>query len=620
MRQVLVGLRCSPRNHAQYGGMEQLIAVYAFAFQIYGDFSGYSDIARGAARTMGFELVRNFDLPYFATNPSDFWKRWHISLSTWLRDYLYIPLGGNRLGKWTTYRNLMLTMVLGGLWHGAAWTFVAWGVYHGALLGVHRALEPWLARHVDPRGATAARAWRVARTLFFFQLTCVGWLLFRAESIGQATSMLAAVLTDVGSTVVDADRLAILASCALLLFLWQLLQYLRNDPYFLLRRPAPQRALVYASAILAFLWLGEYGAMHSSTSSSERQSSANGLPWGLLLALPLLGAVELAVRRVEPAELIDYVPNRAEQYAAVADWLDAYGPAPLAFVGSSRMLLGIVPSEVRAACEADLGRPLPVGNYACDGFLAEDVDSSVRHLLRAGRPELLLYGLTPRAVVDTKWEWLRSAYFWRLGDWWSELRRSGRGVVGELPEVVRNEVGRRWLSLRYRRSFLQQFRTRVLGTSSAESFPARGELAPVQLESPERTLATESDPAALRRQRRVLSRTRHGISAERVERIGSMLAACAAADVPVVLFELPLNPSVVDKYPHGLLERFRTDVAEVAGRHGVRFVPWPELGLSIPPEHFRDFTHLNRLGASTLSAALAERVVLPALRAPASDG
>ncbi len=115
------------------GGLA-LLAVYAFAFQIYGDFSGYTDIARGVSKCLGFELSLNFNLPYFATSPRDFWTRWHISLSQWLRDYLYITLGGSRGGTARTYRNLMITMTLGGLWHGPAWTYVLWGVYHGALL------------------------------------------------------------------------------------------------------------------------------------------------------------------------------------------------------------------------------------------------------------------------------------------------------------------------------------------------------------------------------------------------------------------------------------------------------------------------------------------------------
>ena len=114
------------------------LLLYAFAFQIYGDFSGYSDIARGLAKIMGFELVENFRAPYLVTNPASFWRHWHISLSTWLRDYLYVPLGGNRHGRLNTYRNLMTTMLLGGLWHGAGVAYVLWGLYHGALLAVHR--------------------------------------------------------------------------------------------------------------------------------------------------------------------------------------------------------------------------------------------------------------------------------------------------------------------------------------------------------------------------------------------------------------------------------------------------------------------------------------------------
>ena len=128
-------------NPSTLTGLECLVGVYAFAFQIYADFSGYSSIAQGVAKWMGFDLMTNFRMPYLAVSPSDFWRRWHISLSTWLRDYVYVSLGGNRRGRWLTYRNLMLTMVLGGIWHGANWTFIAWGVYHGALLCGYRALS-----------------------------------------------------------------------------------------------------------------------------------------------------------------------------------------------------------------------------------------------------------------------------------------------------------------------------------------------------------------------------------------------------------------------------------------------------------------------------------------------
>ena len=162
-----------------------LCGVYAFAFQIYCDFSGYSDIARGCAKCMGIELRLNFNCPYVATNPRDFWGRWHMSLSTWLRDYLYIPLGGNRHGTARLYRNLALTMVLGGLWHGAKWTFVLWGIYHGTVLIIHRLLEPTLKGIRVLQGGVPGLAWHVVRVVFMFHIVCVSWLLFRATGLGQ---------------------------------------------------------------------------------------------------------------------------------------------------------------------------------------------------------------------------------------------------------------------------------------------------------------------------------------------------------------------------------------------------------------------------------------------------
>jgi D-alanyl-lipoteichoic acid acyltransferase DltB (MBOAT superfamily) len=156
-----------------------VLAVYAFALQIYCDFSGYTDIARGVSKLFGIELSQNFRFPYFSSNPSEFWRRWHISLSSWLRDYLYIPLGGNRLGEARTRVNLMITMLLGGLWHGAAWNFVAWGGYQGALLVGQRA-KPRLVPSVLPRRLVV-----VVSTILFFQLVCYGWLLFRSHSFAQ---------------------------------------------------------------------------------------------------------------------------------------------------------------------------------------------------------------------------------------------------------------------------------------------------------------------------------------------------------------------------------------------------------------------------------------------------
>ena len=166
-----------------------LLAVNAFAFQIYADFSGYTDIARGSAKILGFDLCKNFNAPYLATNPSDFWQRWHISLSSWLRDYLYIPLGGNRKGKTRTYINLSLTMLLGGLWHGAAWNFVLWGAYHGLLLSIfHQFISRKKARDVTQQIRSGPTFWLKAG--LFYQLTCFGWLLFRAKDFDQIKTFL----------------------------------------------------------------------------------------------------------------------------------------------------------------------------------------------------------------------------------------------------------------------------------------------------------------------------------------------------------------------------------------------------------------------------------------------
>jgi D-alanyl-lipoteichoic acid acyltransferase DltB (MBOAT superfamily) len=292
------------------GGLA-LLAIYAFAFQIYCDFSGYTDAARGIAKLLGIELALNFNLPYFATSPKDFWARWHISLSTWLRDYLYIPLGGNRRasaslvfkvifaamaaamlafalgplrgdpttvglrwgligtaamlavavvvpmrGESAIYRNLMLTMVIGGLWHGAAWTFVVWGAYQGLLLVGHRMLKPWLDRY-RPTEPIEAASWTVLRMVVTFHLVCLGWLFFRAESVPQALGLLDAI----------ARRFAIPASATLLpimvcivpLVLYQAMQYAAKDLDVIRRTPWYVRSAFYTLCFYAFVLGGEFG-------------------------------------------------------------------------------------------------------------------------------------------------------------------------------------------------------------------------------------------------------------------------------------------------------------------------------------------------------------------------
>ena len=167
----------------RYSALEVLLAVYGYAVQIYADFSGYSDVAIGSAALFGYELPENFDAPYASRSLQEFWHRWHISLSTWLRDYLYKPLGGSRRGAIATYRNLMITMVLGGLWHGASWNFVIWGALHGGALAVTRV---WQRARGDGPSSLAGPAGRVLATLATFHFVCLAWIFFRAPTLEHA--------------------------------------------------------------------------------------------------------------------------------------------------------------------------------------------------------------------------------------------------------------------------------------------------------------------------------------------------------------------------------------------------------------------------------------------------
>lgn len=232
---------------ATLSGGEILVGVYAFAFQIYGDFSGYSSIAQGTSKWLGIDLTTNFRMPYLATSPSDFWKRWHISLSSWLRDYLYVSLGGNRRGKWKTYRNLMLTMFLGGLWHGAGWTFIAWGTFHGLILCLYRPFE----KAKSPRRSPIKT---VLAVLLMFHVVCFGWLLFRAQSMTQVWQMLVRLTTHWFMTPFAWHCLAATAFfCGpLLVFEWWLDR--KGDLLLLTRSSWLNRGLVYAYCTLMMLF------------------------------------------------------------------------------------------------------------------------------------------------------------------------------------------------------------------------------------------------------------------------------------------------------------------------------------------------------------------------------
>ncbi len=226
--------------------------TYAFALQIYADFSGYSDIARGSARLLGIRLVRNFEQPYLSRNITEFWRTWHISLSAWLRDYLYIPLGGNRRGPRRTMINLALTMLLGGLWHGAAWTFVLWGGLHGLYLAVHRL---WRDRRSDSvlRLPRPSEWWGVVLT---FHLVCLGWVFFRADGVSSAVSLLERVISGASGTApTNGPFLLVVAGLVMLGIDIEQRRTGRHVPH--LGRPWLRGALAGAAIVAVILFAGQ---------------------------------------------------------------------------------------------------------------------------------------------------------------------------------------------------------------------------------------------------------------------------------------------------------------------------------------------------------------------------
>jgi D-alanyl-lipoteichoic acid acyltransferase DltB (MBOAT superfamily) len=236
-------------------GVNVLLGLYAFAFQIYGDFAGYSNIARGTSKLMGIELIENFRFPYFVRTPQEFWRNWHISLSSWLRDYLYIPLGGSRGSEWQTRRNLLLTMVLGGLWHGAAWTFVLWGLYHGVLLVVYRAAQERLSRMLSASAIARTAAW-----LVMFHLTCYGWLIFRARSARHIGTLTESLVTNFAAATVDVTGLL----APLALYVTPLLVVHASEAWFddgliVPKLPMGVRYSVYVATFYLTMLFGNFG-------------------------------------------------------------------------------------------------------------------------------------------------------------------------------------------------------------------------------------------------------------------------------------------------------------------------------------------------------------------------
>ncbi len=243
-------------DHApDHNGPTLIVATYFFAFQIYCDFSGYTDIAIGSARILGYDLPPNFARPYFANTVLDFWRRWHISLSSWLRDYLYISLGGNRVREWRLHLNLMITMVLCGLWHGGSWTFMIWGAYHGVLLCLSR-----LTLNLRDRLWSTLRVpqpvVQFTRAVITFHLVCLGWMIFRANSVQDIALILRKMTGHWARLFVDPPTMILGAIGIALVLAVNLVQTRVCIRNILARRSAPLRWAVHMFVVFSIILLG----------------------------------------------------------------------------------------------------------------------------------------------------------------------------------------------------------------------------------------------------------------------------------------------------------------------------------------------------------------------------
>jgi len=253
-------------NPGKYHGMPIIVATYFFTFQVFCDFSGYSDIAIGSARVMGYELMENFHRPFFSTSISEFWHRWHISLSSWLRDYLYISLGGSRVSKLKWYRNLLVTFFLSGLWHGAGWTYVIWGTLHGVYCVTSIITQPLLTRFHRLAGLTRVpRLHHVLKVLITFHLVWISWYLFRASDLTATCTLFMntfkdfrlfdpAIFEPLNSVEVVAGVLAILVMETVHLF--QERRFAVQA--WVLRQPLPLRWGIYYAMFFAIIAFGKF--------------------------------------------------------------------------------------------------------------------------------------------------------------------------------------------------------------------------------------------------------------------------------------------------------------------------------------------------------------------------
>ena len=258
-------------NPGEYHGYETIVATIFFAFQIYCDFSGYSDIAIGLARTMGFDLMKNFDSPYFSKSITEFWRRWHISLSTWFRDYVYIPLGGSKNGKYRTYFNLFVVFLISGLWHGAAMTFIIWGAIHGIIIVLEKSLKVYRVKAYETiKINNNSFSNKLGFTIITFIIVCFSWIFFRANNLSDALLVINNSMIDNYNGVsygglfkLGLDKLhfwvAVLSIIALLLF--DLFHKKKNAMKWLSNQNFIFRWGVYISIVFVIIIFGVYGDM-----------------------------------------------------------------------------------------------------------------------------------------------------------------------------------------------------------------------------------------------------------------------------------------------------------------------------------------------------------------------
>ena len=241
------------------GDISTLIGVYGYAIQIYCDFSGYTDIAIGCAMLLGYQFPLNFRNPYVASSIQDFWHRWHITLSTWLRDYLYIPMGGSRHGMTRTMIGLMVTMLIGGLWHGAGWQFIIWGGYHGLLLVMYHLWARW-ANEKNFKWRKS-RLWKIISIVFVFHLVTLGWVYFRATNMAEASRVIGQITNEIihGNVFQYADTLAVIAILVGLLMQYIPLTVRAKIERFIGRRSAWVQGVIMAICIALIEYFGPIG-------------------------------------------------------------------------------------------------------------------------------------------------------------------------------------------------------------------------------------------------------------------------------------------------------------------------------------------------------------------------